>query len=243
MTTKKKATKKKAARQPGEHDTTWRRCVKTQAELDQAVKDGLVACVHDGHVVLRGSSRAVLWESSSAVLYGSSRAVLWESSSAVLWESSSAVASKFVALQVHEGHTGSIKGGVVIYVKQPTTAEEWCDYNGVAVKDGVALLYKAVKADFTNGYNGSVSYAPGCLPEAPDWDGGKSECGGGLHFSPSPGAALDFYSDQGRRFVACPVRLADIVVQHPAEMPSKVKAQRVCAPVYEVDIDGKKVSA
>jgi hypothetical protein len=41
--------------------------------------------------------------------------------------------------------------------------------------------------------------------------------------------------------VACPVRLEDIVLHRRPVYPSKVKAKRVCAPVYEVDGDGAPV--
>ena len=44
------------------------------------------------------------------------------------------------------------------------------------------------------------------------------------------------------RFVACPVRLADIVVHPNGIYPDKVKASGVCAPVYEVDQDGAPVA-
>ena len=83
----------------------------------------------------------------------------------------------------------------------PQTAQEWCDHYGVEVEDGVATLYKAVDADF-NSYHG-MSYRPGTQPQAPDWDGGEEECGGGIHLSPRPGLALP-RTYGARRFVACP---------------------------------------
>jgi hypothetical protein len=118
---------------------------------------------------------------------------------------------------------------------RPGTAAEWCVYYGVPVEDGVAVLYKAVDEGFDS-YHGT-SYRPGSLPAAPDWDGGERECGGGLHFSPRPTFALAAPEDD-MRFVACPVRLADIAM-HPRPLyPDKVKARAVCAPVYEVREDG-----
>jgi hypothetical protein len=74
---------------------------------------------------------------------------------------------------------------------------------------------------------------------APDWDGGKEECGGGLHFSPRPSAALAF-DNLATRFIACPVLLKEIKVHSNATYPEKVKAPRVYKPCYEVDIDGNK---
>ena len=41
-----------------------------------------------------------------------------------------------------------------------------------------------------------------------------AECGGGLHFAGSPVAALEF-NETATRYVACPVRLDEIVVHQP----------------------------
>jgi hypothetical protein len=117
-------------------------------------------------------------------------------------------------------------------------ASAWCEYYGVAVDDGVATLFKAVADDYTTYHGGS--YLPGTEPLAPDWDGGERECGAGLHFSPRPTFALMHPDDQAR-FVACPVRAADIVVHANGLYPDKVKAPGVCAPVYEVHEDGTPV--
>lgn len=86
-----------------------------------------------------------------------------------------------------------------------------------------------------------MNHAPGSKPEAPDWDDGKAECGGGLHFSPHPVMALEFNS-KATRFVACSVRVSEIVVHQDAQYPNKVKARRVARPVFEVDRDGEPVS-
>jgi hypothetical protein len=44
------------------------------------------------------------------------------------------------------------------------------------------------------------------------------------------------------RYVACPVRLADIAFHPDATYPDKVKARGVCAPVWEVHEDGTAVT-
>ena len=118
----------------------------------------------------------------------------------------------------------------------PQTAQEWCEHHGVEVTDGVATLFKAVDSDF-NSYHG-LSYAPGSQPQAADWDGGEQECGGGIHLSPRPGLAMArTYGAQ--RFLACPVRVADIVVHPAGDYQDVVKVPAVCAPVYEVDARGR----
>jgi hypothetical protein len=213
------------------------------------------------HAELRGSSHAELWESSHAELWESSHAVLRGSSHAELWESSHADAWPGTQLVAHPGTSAltrahvavtlppgkgirpKIEGdGIIIEPPPITTAEEWCEAKGVPVVDGIVILYKAVNGRFEASYN-AFRYEPGSTPAAPDWDGGVKECGGGLHFSPRPAAATAFYSGSDRRFVACPVRLEDIVVHRDATYPDKVKAPGCCAPVYEVDIHGKPVVA
>jgi len=132
----------------------------------------------------------------------------------------------------------TVSGGRVTDAVRFATPQEWCEYYGVEVNDGVAILFKAVDEDF-NSYHG-MPYRPGTEPSAPDWDGGEQECGGGLHFSPRPTFALPRPTDS-MRFVACPVRLEDIVVFPQGDYPDQVKAPAVCAPVYEVDEDGRPV--
>ena len=152
-------------------------------------------------------------------------------------DSATVRASKYVPV-VTFGDDTKVEGGVVVRMPEIATGADWCDFYGVDTDDGVATLYKAVDEAFST-QNG-VSYEPGSIPEAPDWDGGESECGGGLHLSPRPFLALRFKPD-AERFVACPVRVSEIVVHTDPVHPDKVKARRACAPVYEVDIEGSPV--
>jgi hypothetical protein len=132
-----------------------------------------------------------------------------------------------------------IDGGVIFQIGPIKTPEEWCAAYRVPVVGGVAILFKAVDSNFKANQNG-FDYTPGTTPVAPDWDGGKEECGGGLHFSPRPSEALAFNTG-AKKFVACPVNLADIAVHPNPQWPSKVKAKGCCAAVWECDIDGEKV--
>jgi hypothetical protein len=141
------------------------------------------------------------------------------------------------------GGSPLITGGGFISRKDISTPAKWCDFYGARVSGGVAILFKAVKQDFTppcHTGNGVV-YSPGTSPVAPDWDGGKAECGGGLHFSPNIPATLKFHSDNPR-WMACPVALADLVVHPDGQYPEKVKARGCAAPIWEVDRDGEPVA-
>jgi hypothetical protein len=133
-----------------------------------------------------------------------------------------------------------IEGGQQIQCPAPATAEAWCGHYGVEIADGCALLYKALNDDFTSPHG--TSYAPGTAPVAPDWDGMARECGGGLHFSPTPAHALSFHPE-ARRFAGCWVSLSDIVVHPEGSYPEKIKARAVARPCFEVDVHGRPLEA
>jgi hypothetical protein len=148
-------------------------------------------------------------------------------------------ASTLIVIMNH-ATTTSIEGGTVVHVPPVTTVEAWCEYHGIEVKDGIATVYKAVRDNYRSAH--CLEYLPGSTPIAPDWDGGRAECGGGLHFSPSPAGAKGFDPD-ATRFLACQVRLTDIRAPKADDSyPSKVKAAGCCAPIVEVDLWGKLVT-
>ena len=216
------------------------------------------------------SLRVVAWESSQPRVeaWGSSqpRVVAWGSSQprvearessqprVVAWESSQpcvvawgfvqlsifgkvvAKVSAHVAVQI-EG-AAEVEGGQQVRVER-STPQDWCDYYGVQVKKGIAILYKGVNGEFKT--SREFAYVPGTTPIAPDWDGGEQECGGGLHFSPSPAMTREFEPD-ATKFIACPVALSEIAVHSNGVYPQKVKAPGCCGPVYEVDENGEPVA-
>jgi hypothetical protein len=245
--------------------------VRTQAELDAAIEAatdrhirvltaGLRCSVTKHRWVFECSIRwglsVVARENSSVVARGNSSVVAWENSSVEARENSSVEARGnvfirlFAALKIKAsarviiGKTGeakSLEGGVIVDQPAPKTPEEWCEFYGVPVEDGVAILYKAVDAKFQSPHGGD--YTPGAQPRAHDWDGGAAECGGGLHFSPSVSAALEFHRS-AERFLACPIALTDMRGPRAGDQyPQKVKAAGCCAPVWEVDRKGKRVEA
>jgi hypothetical protein len=205
-------------------------------------------------VVARESSRplVVAWESSQPQVeaWGSSQPIVEARDSS----QPHVVARGYVMLSLHgsgivakciktvytliTSGTPKVTGGIIrkVLIK---TALDWCNYYGVEVKDGVAVVYKALNDDFTSSHG--TSYAPGTKPVADDWDKGKAECGGGLHFSPSPAAALGFHGT-AQKYVACYVRLKDIrPPKDNDEYPAKIKAKGCCKPCVEVDITGKPI--
>jgi len=193
-------------------------------------------------VVAYGSSQPSVVASGSSQprveAYGSSQLSLAQLHNAKL----AVQAGPDVAIQA-SGAVEVTGGRVVVEAHRPDTPARWCEHYGVVVTDGVALLFKAVEDDWRGqDKRGTLTYRPGATPEEPKWDGGKAECGRGLHFSPRPTMALRFCTNAAH-FVACPVALTDIAVHPDGEYPEKCKAKRVCAPTFEVDIDGELVGA
>jgi hypothetical protein len=195
-----------------------------------------VTAYGSSQVTAYGSSQVRAYGSSQVRAYGSSQVTAYGSSQVTACGSSQVRASKYVAVTI-TGGTPKIIGGVQIHYKAPTTAKAWLENYAVPTKNGVAILFKAVRTDYKSAHG--TSYAPGETPKATDWDS-KPECGGGLHFCPNPALAL-YFDNQATKFVACPVKVSEIVVHKNPQYPTKIKAPRVCAPCYEVDIHGNRL--
>ena len=228
--------------------------VKTQAELEKVLKKGNIPnCRGNGAFRAYGSSQVTAYGSSQVTACDSSQVTAFDSSQVKAsdsshvtacdssqvraYGSSQVTASAFVAVTIH-GKTSKVKGGKIIRIPVITTAVQWCKFYGVEIKSGVAVMFKAVRNDFKS--KRGMEYTPGSTPKAPDWDNGKEECGGGLHFSPRPFMALKF-DLEATRFVGCPIKVSEIVVHKDAQYPDKIKAPRVYKPCFEVDIDGNPI--
>ena len=178
-----------------------------------------------------GSSQVVAWESSRVVARDSSRVVAWGSSQVEAWDSSQVEASPHVAVHLHSAHA-TVEGGVLIdVIDVDATTTGWCEYHGVEIRDGHAIVYKAVDDEWTTPRG--FRYEPGARLVAPDWDGEYDGCGNGLHFGPTPGHARDYYPDATRYVeVAIPVTESRPIRDGD---PAKIKA-RSCLVLGEVDI-------
>jgi hypothetical protein len=189
-------------------------------------------------VTAAGSARVEAWDTVRVSAEGRATVKAWGATLIAARGSAAVEAARHVKVTHPDDNPGHF-GGRRRVAPQLKTAAEWCEFYGVEMKSGVATLYKAVDAAFSSCYG--QSYQPGSSPVAADWDGGREECGGGLHLSPRPFFALRF-APHAARFVACPVRTDDIVVHEQPHYPSKVKARAVCAPIYEVDAFGLPVN-
>jgi hypothetical protein len=184
-------------------------------------------------VVRAGAPRVEAWESSAPRVEAKGCVQLRVRGSVAV------TAAAAVAILVLGGKP-KIEGGGYVHTVDCSTPAKWCEHYGVEVRAGVALLGKVVRDDYRSSH--AFTYAVGATPVAPDWNGAKQECGGGLHFSPVPAMAREFDRD-GTRYLVCPVALADIVVHPNGDYPQKCKARAVDAPLWEVTVDGAPVDA
>src|SRR5438034_1007783 len=114
--------------------------VSTQAELDAALKDGfLPICIGNGKFTAWGSAQVRASESAQVTAWGSAQVTASGSAQVT--------ASKFVAVTTH-GNAVKVIGGKVIKIVQPKTAVQWLSFYGVPIKNGVAVLFKAVSKEF-----------------------------------------------------------------------------------------------
>ena len=193
------------------------------------------------------SAQVRAYGSAQVRAYGSAQVTAYDSAQVRAYGSAQVRASKYVAVTTHSSRWGTpkITGGVLIEIPTLTTVAEWLDHHGVAVKRGIAVLFKAVDEDYSTDHarRAKIAYTPGSKPAASDWLP-TPECGNGIHVSPRPVMALRYHST-ATRYVACPVKVADLVVIGLGEdgIPDKGKVPAIARPVYEVDIDGQRLEA
>lgn len=203
--------------------------VGSQGELDKAIADGNIPICRKGFFT--ASDSASVWASGSASVEAYGSASVWA------YGSASVRASQFVA--VHRfGTAPQVTGGVVIQVPERKTADEWIGYYGLDIEDGHVVLYKAVDDRYLSGHG--ADYTPGLTVTAEDFEA-HTDCGNGLHFGPRPFMAKR-YHDAATKYVACRVKVEDIVVIRSYGGPSdKVKA-RSCEALFECDEDGERLT-
>ena len=179
------------------------------------------------HVIARGSSHVEAWESSHVTAWGSSHVKAWESSRVE--------ASTYTAVHIHSQNvtlnsTGAVVDCTAIDLSDVTT---WCNYYGIKTNDGKAIVYKGVDNDLVAGHRYiPTTYSIGATVTASDWKN-TTDCGYGLHFSPSPAATKTYHDAQ--RFLACEIDLENLV---PLDDKCKAPSARV---LYEVDVFGNRI--
>ena len=175
------------------------------------------------------------WDQTTVRAWGQTTVEAWDQTTVRAWDQTTVRASKFVAIH-RNGDTPKVKGGVIIQIPAMDTAEEFFDYYGSDVKRGKTIVYKLLDENFVSDHG--TTYTPGTTATCPDWNA-RAECGGGLHFSPHPFMARKY--SNGTRFVACEVKVSDVVViPQSVGAPDKLKTQ-ACKVLHECNEDGEKI--
>jgi hypothetical protein len=188
-----------------------------------------------------GSASVRAYGSASVEAYGSASVEAYGSASVQAYDSASVQATNYVAVQRHPdrgyGHP-TVKGGVLIDIPAIKTPQDFCDFYGLKPTRGSVVLYKGVSDDFKSRHG--ASYQPGKSTMCADWSK-EPCCGNGLHFSPRPWMARK-YAPDCTRFVACRVKLTEVVVIVDYGTADKVKAPS-CRVLFECDEDGQEIKA
>jgi hypothetical protein len=203
----------------------------------RACDSSTVTAYNSSTVRAYDSSTVTAYDSSTVTAYDSSTVTAYGSSTVRACDSSTVRASSHVAIHLHSS-TVIPEGGVVIdHTKiDLTDLKTWCEYQGIEVDGKTAYLYKAVDDNWTT--EKGFDYSPGSTPVAPDFNR-RNECGGGLHFGPSPAHALA-YNPRATRFVRVGVALRDLV-PITTGATAKAKAKKVTDPCVEVDMHMRPV--
>ena len=235
------------------------RIVKSQAEFDQAMADGVTVIdirsergvwiyISDtGSASVRASGSASVRASGSASVSASDSASVRAFGSASVRASGSASVSAFgsasvsatphVAVHLHSKRV-THTGGVIIDITDldlydPAT---WADHTGAELDGTTLTLYKAV-TDYLKSDYGTTYPIGKTVTEAKYRD--DNECGNGLHLCPTPGQALDYFTS-ATRFLACAVNIKDVSPIIGGTAKCKVRKLKV---LHEVDVHGRKIEA
>lgn len=186
-------------------------------------------------ILAYGSSNLVI--STYEVSYATLRAC--DSSTAILYGTIKVLSSeKTSTIRILGQDPEEISGEAKVLRLTSENPIDWVNLFELPVIDNeFVYLYKALGQDFCAMHN-KFKYTPGTTVEAPDWDS-TTECHKGLHFSPTPKMAQYFRRDT-KKFVACKVKISEIITHPNGFYPEKVKAPRVYE-IVEVDIKGNRV--
>jgi len=197
---------------------------------------------------LRDSSSAVLWDSSSAELRDSSSAVLRDSSGCHCYEDSVVTLFAF-SVAWSFGKSKAIKKAKTATIikpveKQVASAKDWLDKEGVSVRGATSIIFKRVSGDFKTQEKtaNETLWAVGSKVTHHNWIPNEKECGEGkFHACSRPYFCDEFRSNDGDKYVAIRVKVADMKAWPGAAYPHKI-AFRSGVVLYECNRLGDKIS-
>ena len=184
--------------------------VKSQKEWDNVPKkfDGYIYIESKERIVIaeRKGFRVVAQENASVEAWGNASVVAWGNASVEAWGNAQiAKYSDFAKLQTR---------GNARIVTLPQTAEEYCDFYGLEIREGNAILHKAVRDDLSAFHTSHFKYqVGGTFTETCDQSKDR-DCSHGLHLS-HLNWAIDFGRGRSNfKIIECAVPLDKIVVPH-----------------------------
>ena len=199
------------------------------------VRAGGSATVEAGdNATVRAGGSATVRAGGSATVEAGDNATVRAGGSATVRAGGSATVEAGIYVPVHVYDTGVIlRGGIPIRPEsvKTITPESWCAAQLVTVDaDGMAHLYKAVNSDGKSDWGG-IYIVGETTDDTRNWRDDR-ECGHGLHASPTPFLAQQYFEEAARFFeVTCPVEELRPIGN------TKCKAPRLHV-LREVDIDG-----
>ncbi|MEU4590037.1 DUF7666 domain-containing protein, partial [Micromonospora aurantiaca (nom. illeg.)] len=206
----------------------------------QASDSATVQAYDSATVRAYGSATVQAYGSATVEAYDSATVQASGTTSVHAHRQAQITAGSHVAVHLHSGQA-TITGGVLIDITQLdlTTPAAWCDHHGITVTDGKAVLYKALGDDLTAGqeYGKPTVYRVGDTVTCDDWSD-TNDCGGGLHFSPTPHQASQ-YHHRATRWLAVEV---DVATLRPIEGGTPKAKAPACRVLREVDSFGRLVA-
>ena len=219
--------------------------VHTQAEYDAAFEkhkdDWNATIIIDAPrgvwiaVPASGSATVEAYDSATVRASGSATVEAYDSATVEASGSATVEASRFVAVHLWSQRV-TLSGGVVIDLTALDSKNlgDWCDYTGTERDGDTITVYKAVDDNLKSGQG--FAYPIGGAVEDSRWRD-DHDCGGGLHFSPTPTRARSYFWS-ATRFLECTVNATEARTIG----WDKLKAPRATV-IREVTIDGEPVAS
>jgi hypothetical protein len=222
--------------------------VKSQVELDAALADPTISEItidSPKYTELKiddSKGKYIYADGSSTVRADGSSTVRADGSSTVRAYGSSTVrAGKFTSVHLTSKKATVTGPGHVIDMTAVdlNVFADWAEFHGVEVVRGRAIVFKAVNDDLRSPRG--FDYPLGKTVTASDWEPGDF-CGSGLHFSPSPIQARDYFENATRFLkVSVPVKDLSVIDGDGGGTPKlKAKSAKVIA---EVNLMGDEITA
>jgi len=128
-------------------------------------------------------SSVIAWNNVSIVAEGRASIEAWDNVSVVAWGESSVVARGNVQVVKYSDRTNLEIQGNARIVTPPDTVQEYCEFYGIEIKDNQAMLYKAVKPDYSTFYDSEFKYRIGKTFTNSCNNSRDVQCSFGLHVS------------------------------------------------------------